>query len=273
MSRILYTTARHEKKMSAVARGRTFCMLAGALAVCVIAAAIFFLWRPAWQIRHVMIQGLHAVPESAIRENVARSIAGAYGWVIPRGSIIAARTGAIGDQIKKEFPAVREVAVARRFPDALDVSVTERSLWSIFCSDLKIAARSCVAIDESGYAYASSPEVTGALLLRVRSDGADVSVGSFAVEHGVVDRMRTLANGLPAAAGSAPLNFELRTELPSEIRAFMPEGYRIIFRRDDDAARSLAILKKVLDEEIGGKRKRLDYIDLRFGNKVFYKMK
>ena len=37
------------------------------------------------------------------------------------------------------------------------------------------------------------------------------------------------------------------------------------------AANALRVLKKVLDEEIGDKRGGLDYIDLRFGNKVFYK--
>ncbi len=272
MSRILYTP-RHEKKMSAVSRGRTFRVVAVALAACVILLAIFFLWRPAWQIRRVTIQGLRVVPESVIRERIADSLVGAYAWMVPRASILVVRTGAIADQIKKEFPQVRDVAVAKRFPDALDVSVTERSLWGIFCNDLKTATSTCAAIDESGYAYATSPEVTGALIMRVRSDGADVSVGSFAVEHTTMDRMRALADGLSAAAGSLPLNFELRAQLPSEIRALMPEGYRIIFRRDDDPAHTLVILKKVLDEEIGDRRKRLDYIDLRFGNKVFYKLK
>lgn len=273
MSRILYASGR-EKKMGERARPRIFLWIIAICAVLAIAGGIFVLRRPEWQIRAITITGLRVIPEGAVRENVADALAGTHLWVIPRSSIVFARERTIADALKKEFPPIRDLAVRKRFPNRLDIAVTERRLWAIFCNDLKTAtSSSCVAMDETGYAYADSPAPRGALILRVRSDGAAVPVGAFAVSEGIMDRLRRATEQMPASAGSAPLSFELSRDIRSEFRAIMPEGYRVIFRRDDDLANALRVLKKVLDEEIQEKRARLDYIDLRFGNKVFYKMK
>lgn len=273
MSRILYTSGR-EKKMSRPGRLKVLPLIIGILAVFAVAGGVVILRRPAWQIRVIVIEGLRVIPDGAMRAHIADALGGTYLRVIPRSSLALAQEHTIAEGLKKSFPPIQDVAVHKQFPDRLDIAVTERRLWSIFCNDLNTAASSsCVAMDETGYAYAASPAAYGVLILRVRSDGAAVPVGSFAVSEEIMDRLRRVTDRMPASAGSAPLGFELSREIGSEFRAVMPEGYRIIFRRDDDLENALRVLKKVLDEEIGEKRTRLDYIDLRFGNKVFYKMR
>ena len=195
-------------------------------------------------------------------------------WVVPRSSILAASSAGIADGIKKEFPAIKNISVQKRFPDSLDIAVDERNFWGIFCNDLAGSASStCVMIDESGYAYAESPEPKGSLILKVRSDDAGVSVGDFAVRPETMDRIRILAQKLPEAAGVWAEDFELRQDAPRDIRAAMAGGFHIFLRTDTDLANAMRVLKKVLDEEIGDRRSKLDYIDLRFGNKVFYKLR
>ncbi|MEK7082232.1 MAG: FtsQ-type POTRA domain-containing protein [Patescibacteria group bacterium] len=273
MSRILYTPGR-EKKIRGPKRIWIFPAVLGMFFALAIAGGIFFLRRPEWQISAVAIDGLRVIPESAMRSRVAGILAGAYLGLVPRSSVLLARGHAIAEDLKKEFPPIRDVAVRKRFPNRLDIRVTERRLWGIFCNDLKPGMDfSCVAVDETGYAYAPSPAAKGALILLVRSDGDAVPVGAFAIESGVIDLLRRIADQMPASAGSAPLSFELPSGIRSEFRAVMPEGYYIIFRRDGDLANALRVLKKVLDEEIKDKRTDIDYIDLRFGNKVFYKMR
>jgi hypothetical protein len=47
----------------------------------------------------------------------------------------------------------------------------------------------------------------------------------------------------------------------------------LILNVKDDYSRVFSVLKTVLENEIKDKAKDIDYIDLRFGNKVFYKYK
>ncbi len=272
-SRILYTAGK-EKKIEQKRRRRIAPFMLIILSGAAIIGGIFAVYRPQWQISVVTVRGLRMIPDSAVHESVGRVLAGAYLWIVPHSFILTVRESAVAARIQKEFPEIQEIAVHKQFPNRLDIAVTERSLWGIFCNDLMSAASStCVAMDASGYAYASSPELTGLLVTRVRSDGADVAVGSSATDPDTMDRLRILRENLPGAAGSAPVDFQLRKDMPGEIRVAMPEGYNIIFKHDDDFINAFRVLKKVLDEEIGDKRTKLDYVDLRFGNKVFYKLK
>ena len=68
------------------------------------------------------------------------------------------------------------------------------------------------------------------------------------------------------------MSYELISDFPKEIRVVGPEGYRVYFDRESDLQNAFRVLKTVLAEEIKDRRARLDYIDLRFGNKVFYKL-
>ena len=272
-SRILYTAGK-EKKIRPKYRHRIVPFMITIFLGAVIIGGIFAVQNPRWQISVVTVRGLRTISELAVHESVGRVLAGSYAWIVPHSFILAVRESTIAAYIQKEFPEIKEIAVHKQFPNRLDIAVTERSLWGIFCSDPAGSASStCVAMDASGYAYASSPELTGLLVTRVRGDGADVAVGSSAVDPDTMDRLRILRENLPGAAGSAPVDFQLQRDVPGEIRVAMPEGYSIIFKHDDDFTNAFRVLKKVLEEEIGDKRAKLDYVDLRFGNKVFYKLK
>ena len=69
------------------------------------------------------------------------------------------------------------------------------------------------------------------------------------------------------------IGYQLFSKIPGEIRVTVSDGFKIYFNRDDDLENAFVVIKTVLEEEIKEKRSRLDYIDARFGNKVFYKLR
>jgi hypothetical protein len=63
--------------------------------------------------------------------------------------------------------------------------------------------------------------------------------------------------------------FQLPEKGSNEVRVVIDRGYSIYFNTQDDFDRQLANLKLVLNEKV--KDKKINYIDLRFGNRVYIK--
>jgi len=236
---------------------------------------IFALREPRLQIRNITLRGIKTLDERAVRDEISARLTGARFYVLPRSSFFLADTAAIASGLKHDFSRIRDVTAVKNFPDKLDISVTERIFWGVFCDGLAASSTpACVYIDPEAIAYEHAPEPQGKLILSIRSDAVgDIALGASALDPAVMGEIRNLAERIPAETGSALAGFELHSRVPSEIRAVAGEGFTMIFKREDDYTATLRVLKRVLDGEIKDRRSRMDYIDLRFGNKVFYKLK
>lgn len=304
-SRIIYTP----REVPQTKRLRKILIAVSAVAaVFLLAAAITYLIRlPSLHIREISFSGMESSEEDAARERIGSILGGSWAAFLPRSFYFLADAEEIAAGLGAEFPQAKEIEVTKTFPDRLSVVMMRRSFWGIFCSrqesvsaphlsgtdaehqELNLSQKGagsvpeCAYIDPTGFAYESAPQATGGLILVVESDAQRIAVGETVIEPAVMEQLGLLRDGLPAAAGLEVVGFELRSRVPSEIRAGVSDGFTIIFGRDEDFANTLRVLKRVLDEEInphtsGGvgvkdKRGQLDYIDLRFGNKVFYKLK
>ncbi len=273
-SRIVYTpsgAARKPRKARKVLLAAA--LGAGVLFVC--GGAVLVLRAPRLQIRDIAVSGVKTLDEQAVRDAIRVALAGARAYVLPRSSFFLVDTGAIASGLKRDFPRIRDIVVTKKFPDKFDVAITERQFWGVFCnSSQNSSAPACAYIDPDGVAYEHAPEPQGKLIVSVRSDETgDIALGAPAVDTALMAEIRDLEEKIPAQTGIAIADFELRARVPSEIRAIAADGFAMIFRREDDYSGTLRVLKRVLDGEIKGQQSRLDYIDLRFGNKVFYKLK
>jgi cell division septal protein FtsQ len=224
------------------------------------------------QIHRIAVTGLQALDERAVRARIDGTLAGTRWLVFPRRSFPIADTDAVEADLARDFPRIRVVSATKKFPDMLNVSVVERVFWGVFCTGN--AAQECAYIDPDGVAYERAPRPRGSLIISIQSDsGEDIVPGAQAIDPGLMRQIRALEQGIAAQTNITPADFELRARAPDEIRAVSADGMTMIFVRQDDYAPVLKILKRVLEGEIKERRERLDYIDLRFDNKVFYKMK
>lgn len=243
--------------------------------VLLMASVAFFVLRlPSVQISVIAISGLETIDERAVRERIVYGITGSRLLFLPRSSFLLADTAALAEDLRAAFPAIAEARIEKVFPRSLAVAVTERTFWGIACNTLQeTAPRQCVSLDTTGYAYADAPRPQGNLIVVVETDHAKLQAGRQQIERLLMEQMSALRGGIRQAIGLEVLRFELKERVPDEIRVRTADGFMIYFRRDDDFADVFRVLKKVLDAEIGDRRAALDYIDARFGNKVFYKLR
>ena len=131
----------------------------------------------------------------------------------------------------------------------------------------------CVYIDHGGFAYEEAPSSSGSLIIQIASDKDKIEYPAQLIDTALAAKMQYVIEKMPEISGERIVEFELLSKLISEFRAKTSKGYQLLFKREDNLENQMNVLKVVLDTEIKENRGRLEYVDLRFGNKVFYKWK
>lgn len=231
----------------------------------------FLLRLDAFSVESVEVEGNEFVNASEIESLVKSELEGSYWLIVPRRNVFFYPEKTIKERIYKEFPRVFAVD-AESNSNAITIEIVERQPFALWCEEEK----KCFFIDETGVVFAPAP---------VFSDNV------FFVFRGLLDA--------EAALGAAYLSSELFREInlflewlalldlyPSYLIAESEDtftihttnGADILIDREQTFKQTFENLETVLQDQVLLESKRveyanLDYIDLRFGNKVFYKLK
>ena len=278
-SRIIYisrASGRPRKKTGRKSRRLIF--WAGVTFVIVIAAGLFVPRIPALQITEIHMSSVPSVDGAAARELAAAMLEGTRWGFLPNRFFLAVSEGMIASQLLNRFPRLDAVDVEVSF-NHLEVILRERELFGVMCrgavqegSQNLIAAPPCAYVDTKGIAYEEAPQSSGRLLLVIIRDEALPPVPSRVLDEHTLAVMTSILQRA-GDQGIGISGFSLLARVPSEIRARAKEGFIITLMKEDDMASAFQVIKTVLDKEIKERRDELDYIDARFGNKVFYKFK
>lgn len=245
------------------------------------------------QITSIEISGTEALSENIIQSRFESLIAGDRWHLVPRRNIFFISTASLENKLKQSIPTIAEVHIKKKFPRALDVVIRERELWAIYCAgkyaveivstSTLVAASSaesdfsnCYMLDRDGILYQPAPSVEGSLLLQVRSDefpSSDDLLGAKSLDPGLIANLALLAGEARAVLGFVAVTFELHKNSPKDVWLEAPEHFRIVLTRDSDYREALGTVKTVLDNQIRDRRNILEYIDARFGTRVYYKLR
>ncbi len=231
------------------------------------AGAVYLLRLPYWQIKKVEIGGLEILDPQEVRVKIDNFKSGLILFLLPRSSFLLFNSESLASLLRQEFPRVESVLVRKVFPDSLEIKLKERELFGIFCNE------ECVYIDKQGFAYDYAPISSGFLFIKIKSDAAEARIGSTVLEPDLMNEIVFLSSEVGKISGIRAVGYELFSKISSEIKMETSEGFKILFKRGDNFANAFRVLKTVLEQEIKDKRAQLEYIDLRFGNKVFYRFR
>lgn len=244
--------------------------------------AVSALRYSALQVRTIDIRGLEAISDARIRESVRGFLAGSYGFFLPRSSYFLVSPSALEKEIKKQTLRVERASVVKAFPDTVEIAIQERKPWAVFCGSISVPqgekdvvpeSSPCFYLDRTGFSYEEAPESSGSLLLGITGDRRDARIGAFLIDSKTLESMILIGDRVERTLGARVVAYELSEAVPSEVRARLDKGFTVIFKKEDNFEEAFGVLKRVLDEEIRDQYNKLAYIDLRFGNKVFYKFR
>ncbi len=250
----------------------------GAVIACVaLAYGVYrlLLWEKIF-ISSVEIGGIQKISESDIRSAVNAYLGETVLGFIPRKEYFFLSGSALSAELRELFPEIRSLVIDKKFPDHLSINIEERSPWGIVCGrtapvDAESGNVPCAYVDTEGYAFDQAPVLIGSLTKKIFTDRNDIAIGSAAVSPNVIreyDELKALYEAM-----SLPLtHISLSVDSPRDMRVYSNEWYGIT-----DIAIDIDRLKGVFEplfrNELSGKIDRLEYVDLRFGNKIFYKLR
>ena len=229
-----------------------------ALLACAVLGGVAYLTRlPQVTVASVVVEGAVHVSGEEVRQTTEDILDGTYGLLLPKRMTYLVPRGAVAAAIVSQYPAVKSVSVKERAPQELVVQVEERVPYVLWCGD------TCYRMDEYGYIFAQAE--AGDTLRRY--SGGTYAIGGTYLEGGFHDfdrLVRALEGVAPQPITAVHVEGSdafLRLEGGGEVRFLYGSDHRELERR----------LEAVFTSDAFDTEKKLDYVELRFGNKATVK--
>jgi len=251
-------------------------------------ASLAYLFRiERLNIQVVEAKGNKIIDTRLIAEIAEKEMAGNYLWLFPKTNIFFYPKEKIKSSLYENFKRLRNIEIEMGSGAILVVSTEERMPKYTWCGETLPTSRNdsqdCYFLDETGYIFGRAPYFSGEVYFKfygfVGNTPEDPS-GSYFFGNNFdklilfKDTMESM--GLKPASYSVKEDGEARLQLsqPSS-SSTVPE---IIFNLEDDPEKVAENLQSVLateplETDFKKKYSSLLYIDLRFGNKVYYKFR
>lgn len=260
-------------------------VLVALLTITLLGAAAYGLsytsYLPRFSVQDVVVRGAHEVRENLVRAYVGTMLYDGTRSFFSRGNIFFYPRAEIETAVKEYFPRVQSVQISREslLATAILVSVKEREAFARWCTTNETdftneSFESCYVMDRSGLLFApmgaSSADLAtsyifrGGLLSTSTPLGQAYLPGAFAGVSALLERLGQA--GFTARSVSA--------EGERDFSIMLAQGFELRASFGSDIGALVKNLELVLSSEtLRGKEDQLEYIDLRFGNRVYYKLK
>jgi hypothetical protein len=275
MARIKYRSAEVWERRRLFAKRMT--LIFGALIILIIVGVVLLLRIGAIQIKETNIEGANIIDKNEIQNTVDESLSGNYLWVIPKSNTFLYSVKKLNSTLIQRFPGISTLSISRVGFKKISIKIGERKPEALWCSDAKEGdVPECYFVDNSGIVFARAPFFSGNVyfMYRGKLDKEDpLGAQIFTVKDFLVFQafIKQTTNKL----GISIVGAELKEQ--GDFDLLLSSGVRILLNRkmsyDDIYNNMFTIIKSKEFSSSTSTLNSLDYIDMRFGNKIFYKAK
>ncbi|MDP2651349.1 MAG: hypothetical protein Q8O98_02025 [bacterium] len=207
---------------------------------------------------------------------VEEHLSGKYLWLFPRANAFLYPKRSIEHSLLSGIPRLESLDLELNGLNTLNVTLRERVPKALYCEDITdiTMPTGCYFLDSNGYIFSKAPAFSGAVYF--------IYSNTTALERPLDKQYLSQKEFLPIARF-----IEKLVELGVRPRAFIKTGDeyhlvlngsgKVMWKADEDINSVALNLEAFLyDEVIAAEEDFLEqilYIDLRFRNKVFYKLK
>ena len=226
----------------------------------------------------IEVEGASAVPEEELIASTEGALRGNYLWLFPKGNIFLYPRRVAEQALRREFPTLRSADLSFVNLHTLLLSVEERKLYALWCgmdapgaASVHTAADQCLFLDEEGFLFPPEADFTGAVYLRYYG-GGNSTLGAPILPPEEFKQLLAFVRELPALS-LAPVSVALLPE--KDVEVHLESGSALLLSRNADYAVTLDNLRSALSSDAFKEQPvhTLEYLDLRFGDRVFFKFK
>ena len=199
-------------------------------------------------------------------DNINKKLFSLGSWQIISRSIFLTNSSYIQQQVLNKFPKIDEILVNKKMFQTLEVKVKEREAVAVFCSNQ--ANKDCYFVDRKGVAFDFLETMpTGFFVIE---DTKEAVAGMEIVSQNIVENILKIKEMLKNSYDIDVIDALITTPLRLNVRT--SENWQVYFSIDSDLNMQITKLDLLLKGEIPENiRKKLQYIDLRFKDRAYYK--
>ncbi len=247
------------------------------LFVIIIVSLVFLSRVDALNINGTEITGNKIIEQEAINSVAQTELAGNYFWFFPKTNIFFYPKKGIRNKLSSEFARLRDVQFSLKDRKTLQISVSEREALYTWCGDTPPAETEedktrCYFLDDTGYIFDEAPYFSGDVYFRFYGPNwKELNFDKLILFKQTFENIKLKPVAMYIdTSGYVRMSLSARNSNTVE-----PE---IIFNIDSDFQKMMENLETALGTEplqsdFKNKYSSLEYIDLRFGNKVYFRFR
>lgn len=238
-----------------------------------------------WRIDTIKVSGVQVVSEDAVRTLAQTTLGGNYFFLYARDNSFLFPRRELEAQILETFPRVRSVVVEREDTHTITIDVVERKPFMLWCGESfegeKPALTECWFIDDQGFVFSPAPvfsegvyrEIYASLIYQKQGTPLHARIPSerfyfvYSFIEGIERGVGDIARIFIKAEGQYGVVVRSSKLYPELVDA------EIYFKDGQSAERLMYNILSALPVQFPPdtiSEKKLLYVDLRFGNKVFF---
>ena len=241
----------------------------------VFAGIVAFFRMPYLQVEKIEVEGNSLVDGDGLIEKVKEKLEGKYFGLFPKTNIFIIPKSKILGETPQEIRRIKNITLEKKYFGAIALKIEERSNSALYCK-----TENCAYADENGFIFEKAPYFSGTVFLKLidqrssektlarPADGVEDFIGSNLIDESEFKKILEFA-GLAVKIGNGTTEVILKNENIYEF--YTKEGWKIILNDKNEPKSAYLNLVTALDANIKDKRTKLDYIDLRLGNKIYFK--
>jgi hypothetical protein len=241
------------------------------------------------RITKVVVVGNNNSEASALEQIMKEQIAGRYAFIVPRDNILFYPQASLTRLIRQSDPALATANISLNSERELVLKVAERSADFLWCNTIDEKNKHCYFMDKNGVAFMEAPQFSDNVFIEIVGRTKDDPLGKTTVAKDEFQSLYQFVRIIPTlikdtnlagysiyrivSLGGGDYNIFFHRNV-----ADSGQNWYIIVNLRDQATNVLAGFSTIVESEIFKKdvasaAQGLDYIDLRFGKKIFYKFK
>ena len=268
-----------------------------ALIILIIGIFSYVTHRPEIRISKVELSGGALVKKDEVETETLSFLEGSYFWLVPKNNSFLYPQKKLENYLKDSFKRINTIEVSLKDLDVLQINITEKKAVAIWCDTLPESQSLpppealmengsyksegfCYFMDQNGNIFAEAPYFSGDAyfkyygLVQVSSD-IGTPIGTFYISS--TTKFAEITDFIEKTKKLSLDPQYLIAKSQEEFLLIIGGGGEIYF----DTQKPLSVVSENLEtllenpplSKYKGKVLPVEYIDLRFGNKLFYKLR
>lgn len=250
-----------------------------------VGAVVAAAYIPAIRIRTISVLGAQTLSSTTIAVAVRTKLDGTYGYVLPKDNIFLYPKRDITELLLRTYPVLASAQVHAANFHSLGVTVVERQPRALWCPSTSSGQARCHFMDEQGIVYAEAPSFSEPVYLSYFGVASGTPLtrdlpwqylepGEFQPLSALVDAFVQQLPQEELVSVEVDAQGDVRVRFASASPAG-GQGFMLIFALRDQGGDVFERLVLTLGHApfAGKELSSFEYLDLRFGDKLYYKLR